>query len=102
MPVRVVELHPQSEREINSAERWYHRRSPSSAQRFLQSLDEVVQRIAAAAEQGSPYQQNVRWMRVKRFSYVIYYEIRDPYPVYIYAVAHTSRRPGYWHRRRTP
>jgi plasmid stabilization system protein ParE len=95
MPVRVVEFHPQAEREIASAERWYHRRSPIVAQRLLQAIDEAVQRITNAAEQGSPYQQNYRWMRVKRFPYVIYYEIRDPNPVFVYAVAHTSRRPGY-------
>jgi plasmid stabilization system protein ParE len=102
MPVRVVEFHPQAEREIASAERWYHRRSPSVAQRLLQAFDEAVQRITTAAEQGSPYQQNYRWMRVKRFPYVIYYEVRDPHPVYVYAVAHTRRRPGYWRRRRPP
>jgi plasmid stabilization system protein ParE len=102
MPVRVVEFHHQAEREIHSAERWYRRRSPSSAQRFLQAVDETVQRIATAAELGSPYQQQTRWMRVKRFPYVIHYEIRDPHPIYIYAATHTSRRPSYWRRRRPP
>jgi toxin ParE1/3/4 len=102
MPVRVVGFHPQADREIDSAERWYRRRSPSAAQSFLQAVDEAVQRIAAAAELGSPYNQDYRWIRVKRFPYLIYYEIRDPEPIFIYAVAHTSRRPGYWRRRRPP
>lgn len=102
MPVRVVEFHPLAVREINSAERWYRIRSQSSAQRFLQAVDETIHRIATAAEQGSPYLQQIRWMRVKRFSYVIYYEIRDPHPVLTYAVAHTSRRLGYWRQRRPP
>lgn len=62
MPVRLVEFHPLAEREIESAERWYRRRSPSSAQRLLQAVDETVQRIASAAELGSPYLQQIRWM----------------------------------------
>jgi len=41
-------------------------------------------------------------MRVRRFSYVLYYEVLDPTQVLIYAVAHTSRRPGYWLRRTGP
>jgi len=33
---------------------------------------------------------------------VLYYEVLDPTQVLIYAVAHTSRRPGYWLRRTGP
>lgn len=102
MPIRRVEFHAHAEREIHSAGRWYRRRSPSSAQRFLQAVNEAVQRIVTAADLGSPYQDQIRWMRVKRFPYLIYYEIRDPHPIYIYAIAHTSRRPNYWRRRRPP
>lgn len=102
MPVRTVEFHPLAERELASAQRWYHRRSPSTAHRFLQAVDQVIQRMADAAEQGSPYQQDFRWMRVKRFPYVFYYEIQDPHRLVVYAVAHSSRRPGYWRRRQRP
>lgn len=41
-------------------------------------------------------------MRVRRFSYILYYEILDPTQVVVYAVAHSSRRPGYWLRRPRP
>jgi hypothetical protein len=61
-----------------------------------------VQRIATAAEQGAPYQQSYRWMRLNRFPYLLYYEIRDEQSVLVYAVAHARRRPGYWRRRTTP
>ena len=61
----------------------------------------MVQRLAAAPHQGAPFHGPYRWMRVRRFSYVLYYEIIDPSQVRVYAVAHTSRRPGYWLRRRT-
>jgi plasmid stabilization system protein ParE len=102
MVLRAVEFHHLAERELEQARRWYRRRGPAPAQRFLQAVDEVIQRIASAAEQGSPYQQRFRWMKLKRFPYLLHYEIRDPQPVLIYAVAHERRRPGYWKRRARP
>jgi plasmid stabilization system protein ParE len=102
MPLRTVTVHPLAARELRSAYRWYVRRSPNVAQRFQQALNAVVQRIASAAEQGSPYGQSYRWMRLRRFPYQLYYEIQDPQNVMIYACAHVRRRPGYWLRRTRP
>ena len=102
MAVRTVDIHPLALQELRVARRWYAQRSPAAAQRFRLAVDAVVQRIATTAEQGSPYRQRYRWMRLKRFPYLLYYEIRDPQPVLIYAVAHAGRRPGYWLRRTRP
>jgi plasmid stabilization system protein ParE len=62
----------------------------------------VAQRIATSAELGTPYRQLYRWMRLLRFPYLFYYEIRDSQTVLIYAVAHGRRRQGYWQRRTSP
>lgn len=102
MPVRVVILDRVAASEFRKAERRYRRLSPVTAQRFRQAVNDVIQLITTAAEQGSPYLQRYRWMQAQRFPYLIYYEIRDPHPIYVYAVAHTSRRLGYWRRRRPP
>jgi hypothetical protein len=45
------------------------------------------------------YRERFRWMRLRKFPFVIYYELRDPALVRIVAVAHAKRRPGYWLRR---
>ena len=102
MPVRVVAIQAQAGREFRQAFHWYARRSPSAAQRFQTAVADMVRRIASAAEQGSPYRQRYRWMRLRRFPYLVYYEIRDPHPVLIHALAHVHRRPGYWLRRTRP
>ena len=102
MAVRLVDVHSLAVRELQRTHGWYARRSPSAAQRFQQAMQAVVQRIAAAAEQGSPYRHRYRWPRLKGFPFLVYYEIRDPQPVLIYAVAHARRRPGYWLRRTRP
>ena len=41
-----------------------------------------------------------RRIRVRRFPYVLFFKRLDAQTVGVYAVAHTSRRPGYWRRRR--
>lgn len=102
MPFRAVEFHRLAKRELHEARRRYRRRSPATAQRFQQAANQVFQQIAYNAELGAPYQQRFRWMLVKRFPYLLYYEIRDPLPVMIYAVAHARRRPNYWLRRTGP
>jgi toxin ParE1/3/4 len=102
MPVRAVAINATAGREIRQAFRWYARRSPSAAQQFQASVDTVIQRIASVAEQGSPFQQRYRWMRLHRFPYLVYYEIRDPNPALVYAFGHIHRRPGYWLRRTRP
>jgi plasmid stabilization system protein ParE len=102
MPVRAVVLHARAGREIREAFRWYVQRSPWAAQRFQAAVTVAVQRIALAAEQGSPYRQRYRWMRLPRFPYLFFYEVQDPHPVMIYALAHVRRRPGYWLRRTRP
>lgn len=102
MPIRVTDIHPLAARELKKAERWYRQYGSRPAQRFLQAVDEVIRRIATNAELGSPYLHRFRWMQLKRFPYFLYYEIRDPLPVLIYANAHAQRRLGYWLRRARP
>jgi plasmid stabilization system protein ParE len=102
MPQRSVAFHPLAAREFQAAYRWYARRSPTAAGLFLQAADRVRQRLETAAEQGSPYRQHYRWMRLRRFPYLLYYQIRDAQTVLVYAVAHAGRRPGYWLRRPRP
>ena len=96
MAVREVDIHPLALQELRTAYRWYAERSSTAAHHFRLAVVDAVQRIMTAAEQGSPFRQRYRWMRVHRFPYLVYYEMRDPQPVLIYAVAHARRRPGYW------
>ena len=87
-------------REYRSAHDWYAARSVEVAERFRGAVDRAVERIAtqrdALARLGSAY----RWVRVSRFPYVLIFRDQSPSTVMVVAVAHTSRRPGYWRRRR--
>jgi toxin ParE1/3/4 len=99
MPETQVVFHRLAGREYRSARDWYAARSAEVAGRFRDAVDRAVQRIAkdpeALARLGTAY----RWVRVNRFPYVLVFREKSPGLIMVVAVAHTSRRPGYWRRR---
>lgn len=94
-----VIFHRLAAREFVAARRWYARRSAAATRRFLTALATVVQAIDINPTAGSPLLGPYRWMRVPRYPYLLYYEQTGATTVKVYAVAHASRRPGYWLRR---
>ena len=79
--------------------RMLRRESLAKRNRFVQSVDDAIQRIVANPAIGSPVFGVYRWVRVGRFKYLLYYRQLAADLILIYAVAHTSRQPGYWRRR---
>src|SRR5262245_43211695 len=100
MPPVTVIFHRSALREYQDAYRWYARRSPHAAQRFMDAVGRAVQKIAGTPAQWPVYQGPYRWVRTQQFPYLLYYRILDPARELLVAVAHTRRRPGYWLRRR--
>lgn len=98
MPPTPVDFHRLAIAEARSAWRWYVRRSPSSAVRFQAEVDRAVAEIGAAPARWPRHIYGTRCFRLHRFRYlVIYVELSAL--VQVVAVAHGSRRPGYWRRR---
>jgi plasmid stabilization system protein ParE len=103
MPNAVVRFHRLAAAEYRSARDWYRQSSPAAFQRFRIEFKRVVQRIAAAPNQGAIFRGPYRWMRLRRFPYLLYYRLLPANMVLVYAVAHSRRRPGYWlHRAGRP
>jgi plasmid stabilization system protein ParE len=94
-----VTFHRLAAEEFVTVRRWYARRSPATEARFVAAVELAVQSIEANPAAGTSYRGPYRWVRVRRFPYLIYYEAPDPTMVLVYAVAHARRRPGYWRRR---
>jgi plasmid stabilization system protein ParE len=66
------------------------------ARRFVTAVEDGVARIGQNPGVGSPCFGQYRWVRVKKFKYVLYYRQLSDSLVLLYAVAHAHRRPGYW------
>ena len=99
MPEFKVEFHRLATNDYDDAVKWYAERSASTAQRFKEAVDEAILRISQAPESLPRISGHYRRVRVQRFRYILVFRQRQPDEMVIVAVAHTSRRPGYWRRR---
>jgi toxin ParE1/3/4 len=77
----------------------YEQHRPGWGTVFEAEFDRAVARIRTTPQAGPSFRGRFRWVRLRRFPYLIYYLIIDPHRVRVLAVAHARRRPGYWIRR---
>lgn len=86
--------------ELLDAIRWYEEQRSGLGAELFDAITETIELIRAHPEIGAPRAtlQQSRQLRVNRFPYNVVYRIRED-DIYVVAVAHTSRRPGYWRDR---
>lgn len=90
-----LRFHPEAEREALGSASWYAERSPVAGRAFLLELNAVVERILEAPERWPISFSGTRRIGFYRFPFNIFYRVMKD-SVEIVAVAHQSRRPGYW------
>lgn len=96
-----ITLHPEAEAELRASERFYEERGgPDLAFDFIRRVRIGLQLVRADPQRfpflaGCP---RVRKYRLARFPFSIYYA-EQPDDVWVLAVAHAKRRPGYWAER---
>lgn len=100
MPAIEVVFHRLAAAEYRAARNWYAARSTQVAARFRSAVDHAVQRIASNVSGQARLGRKYRWARVRQFPYVLVFRERSAETIMVVAVAHTSRRPGYWRHRR--
>ena len=99
MSINNVDFHRLALKEYDEACQWYAERSPDTAGRFKEAVDAAIRRISEAPESLPQTSGPYRWVRVQRFRYILVFRPRKDDEMIVVAVAHTSRRPGYWRRR---
>lgn len=98
--MKPVRLAAEAARELNEAADWYEGRQPGLADRFLADFDDLLPLIrrhpaAFPCLQDIPMGLEVRRALMSVFPYaLIFLELKRE--IRVIAVAHTSRRPGYW------
>ncbi|MFN0054020.1 MAG: type II toxin-antitoxin system RelE/ParE family toxin [Planctomycetales bacterium] len=89
-------FHRQARAELDEAIAWYESRAEGLGMQFLDEVEQTVRLISAHQEIGSRYKSTeFRYFPVSRFPYALYYCVLDG-QIWIAAVAHQRRRPGYW------
>lgn len=96
-------LLPAAEAEVVEAMDWYEDRRAGLGLELVAAVHGAIQRIGESPEQSPVWTVNRRYRRLvlRRFPYALFYHLREARPE-IVAVAHCSRRPGYWLSRVEP
>jgi plasmid stabilization system protein ParE len=92
------EFHPEAEQELYEAALRYDSEVLGLGRRFSDEVERVVQILLEHPELGARLDNDLRHFILRRFPFSIVYAATAEL-VYIVAVAHGSRAPGYWQLR---
>jgi toxin ParE2 len=98
--VKEAIFHPEARAEMRESFEFYEARLGGLGLRFLSAVEQTVERISTHPEAGAPLASEFRKRIVSGFPYNIIYRVSEDY-IYLVAVAHHHRRPGYWRDRST-
>lgn len=92
------EFHPLAENELIESATYYESEVPGLGRLFGNAVSNAMSLIAENPEIGSPIDSELRSFVIGSFPYSIIY---GPYKglLFVLALAHSSRKPGYWKSR---
>src|SRR3972149_5834611 len=73
-----VVFHRLAARELREACRWYEERGAALGRSLAAEVDRAADRIAADPERWPIFRERYRWIRLRRFPYVLYDSVVDP------------------------
>jgi plasmid stabilization system protein ParE len=84
--------------ELEKAAAWYGQRSEVARTAFLREVDRAIDAILEAPARWPSHVDNTRRYVCLTFPYTVVYFVEGD-TVFVAAVAHEKRRPGYWRGR---
>lgn len=91
-------IHPEAEAEFEAAIKFYNGREDGLGDDLYDEVFATIDRIVEFPNSWPRYTHRTRRCLCNRFPYTVIYRHTDN-EVTIYAVAHQSRKPGYWKKR---
>jgi len=96
--VKSVEFHPDAQDEFVSAARFYEEQTEGLGLDFILTVQRTYERLLSFPESGRLFGRRLRRLLIPKFPYGLLYRV-EPERIYIVAVMHLHRRPGYWRSR---
>ena len=93
-----IEFHHDADEEMKAAAAYYEERVKGLGSDFLDEIEQGLSRILQFPLGWSFYEGEYRRYFLKRFPYSMIYRIENE-KIFIIAVAHLHRKPGYWKNR---
>ncbi len=91
-------FHPEARAEMRESFEFYEARLDGLGFRFLSAVEQTTKRIVVHPEAGTPLSGEFRKRIVQGFPFSVIYRVWEDH-IYLVAVAHHHRRPGYWRER---
>jgi plasmid stabilization system protein ParE len=91
-------FHPEAENEFLDAIEYYEMREDGLGRDFSREVYRAIELVVEFPEAWSEYTLGTRRYLTNRFPYSLVYDIRRD-KIFIWAVMHLNREPGYWTRR---
>ncbi|MBI2927838.1 MAG: type II toxin-antitoxin system RelE/ParE family toxin [Verrucomicrobia bacterium] len=94
--MKPVVIHSAARAELDEDVGFYERRAEGLGLDLLAKVEAAILKIQEAPQAWPPHKRTgFRKYHVERFPYLVFYlEMEDQ--IWIAAIAHGSRRPGYW------
>ena len=99
MPSDSVEFHEQAAAEYDAAFKWYLQQNPDTALKFDAEMERALAHIIQSPQRWTSGTHSTRRFLLRQFPFIVIYRLLTSEHIQIVAVAHTSRRPGYWKNR---
>ena len=91
-------LHPEADEEFAAAVRYYSQISPELGVRFYREMERLLREVCENPERFWIFDPPARRNLSREFPFAVIY-LEKPDYVWIVAVMHAKRRPGYWRER---
>ncbi len=93
------DFHPEAEAEFFEAVAFYEKAEPSLGEEFSLEVLAAMRNILSYPDAWPVLEGDVRRCLVNRFPYGVLYSVETD-RIYVLALMHLHRRPGYWKQRR--
>ena len=93
-----IDYHPDAVHELEASANWYAERNLTAARTFPLAIDAAIQKISDDPERFLKIDRWHQACSVKEFPFQVVFR-HEGERIYIVAVAHAKRRPGYWRGR---
>jgi plasmid stabilization system protein ParE len=93
-----IQFHKFAVEETAAAVDWYRDRSPAAADGFMRELNTLLAQVVSSPAIFARADPGYRRAVFRHYPFSIVYTERQN-QIYVIAVAHAKRRPGYWRNR---
>lgn len=93
-----IEFHPDTADEIRYSRKWYEQQTTGLGQDFLDEIEVAINTVRQLPDTWPIFHGKYRRYILRRFPYSLIYRLESE-KIYVLAVMHNSRKPGYWQGR---